>query len=1008
MRNKFTYCLIVLFVIVAHIASAQDEITVQGKVVDSADGLGIPGVSVLIKGTATGTQTDSEGNYSITASADATLTFSFISYKRQEIPINNQTTINITMESESEQLDQVVVIGYGTAAKRDLTGSIARISGQEIAERPAMNPVANIQGRVAGVQITNSGRPGAQPDVRIRGTNSINGAAPLYVVDGILNDNIDFVNPADIESMEVLKDPSSLAIFGVRGANGVIAITTKKAKEGQINFNFNTNTGFRNVADRMKLANGDQFRTLFDDQRRNEGSDPYDYSLYNANTDWQDEIFQTGAITLNNLSVSGATEKNRFYMGLGYQYEEGMIKNEALNRINVTINDQLEVTDNFRAGINFTGYRAELPFERDVNGAIRAAPISPVYNEQYDAFYSLPDFQRPQIRNPMAAVELLDNTQVMRNYRAVGSVFAEVDFLQHFTFRTNLLADYGFDQRRAYTPIIDLLIPTASGEPDYQRVEQITRVEAHQNIYSKIQTDWLLTYKNSFGDHNLTATAGFTSYYDSFEQVDAGRTQGQGAPIPNDPRFNYVGMGSLDSQTGDGFAWERATLSYLVRGLYNYKGKYLLNASFRRDGSSAFRSSGNRWQNFGSVGVAWVLSEEDFMQSLEFVNNLKLKGSYGILGSQNTGTGDADDDNENRYPAYPILVANSSAVFGNALYPAYEPEYIADPNLRWESIRSWEVGLEFNAFNNQLYVEGAYYNKDTRDMLVTVPGILGTRPGLSNVGSIRNNGIEFAASWDQRIDEDWSYNISGNITTINNQVTSLAGEGYQIFDGISRTTAGFPIGYFFGYEMDGIYQNEAEVAALPNNINPATPGDIRFRDINGDGVITEADRTIIGNPSPDFTLGFSARVKYKQFDLGAEFMGVYGNDILRNWNRQAFTQFNFQEHQLGRWTGEGSTNTEPVLSNTRPNNRLVSSYWIEDGSFLRLRNLQLGYNFSQEFLQKIRLKALRVYLNAQNPFTWARNTGFTPEIGGSAISFGVDAGTYPVPAVYTLGLNLNF
>lgn len=1004
MRNFFTCCLMVIALLSFSDSFAQENITVTGKVTDSLDGLGIPGVSVLVKGTNQGTQTNAEGDYSISAPANATLVYSFVSYRRKEIPVDNQESINVVLSMMSEQLDQVVVIGYGTAAKRDLTGSITTIRGEDIADRPAMNPVANIQGRVAGVQITNSGRPGQQPDVRIRGTNSINGAAPLYVVDGILNDNIDFVNPADIESMEVLKDPSSLAIFGVRGANGVIAITTKQAKEGQINFNFNTNTGFKNVAHRMRLTDGNQFRMLFDEQRQNQGVAPYDYSLYNANTDWQDEIFQTGAITLNNLSVSGATEKNKFYMGLGYQFEEGMIKNEALSRINVTLNDQLEITDNFRVGINFTGYRAELPFERDVEGAIRAVPIAPVFNEEYGLYYSMPEFQRPQLRNPMAAVEVLDNTQVNRNYRAVGSVFAEVDFLQNFTFRTNLLADYGFNQNRAYTPIIDLYIPTASGDPQFQRVEQITRVQGSQDIYTKVQSDWLLTYRNSFGDHNLTATAGFTSYYDSFEQIEAGRTQGQGAPIPNDPRFNYVGMGSVDSQTGNGTAWERATLSYLLRGLYNYQGKYLLNASFRRDGSSAFRSSGNRYQNFGSVGAAWVISEENFMEPLEFVNNLKLKGSYGVLGSQNTGTG----DNENRYPAFPILLANSSAVFGNNIYPAYEPEYIADDNLRWESIRSWEVGLELNAFNNRLYVEGAYYDKDTRDMLVTVPGILGTRPGLANVGSIRNSGIELAASWDQKLDEDWSYNISGNITTINNRVISLAGEGYQIFDGISRTTAGYPIGYFFGYEMDGVYQNQAEIDAMPNRINTAAPGDIRFRDVNGDGEITEADRTVIGNPSPDFTYGFSGRVRYKQFDLAAEFMGVYGNEIFRDWNRQSYTQFNFQEHQLGRWTGEGSTNSEPILNDGRPNNQLVSSYYIEDGSFIRIRNLQLGYNFSQELLSRLNLKGLRIYINAQNPFTWANSTGFTPEIQGDPISFGVDGGTYPIPAVYTMGLNLNF
>src|SRR5690606_15609503 len=342
---------------------------------------------------------------------------------------------------------------------RDLTGSIATVKGSEVADKPATNPIASIQGKVAGVQIVNSGRPGADPDIRIRGTNSINSVKPLYVVDGILNDNINFVNPADIESMEILKDPSSLAIFGVRGANGVIIVTTNQAKAGQLNFNFNSTVGFKNVQDRMALTNADQFNLLYDEQRANQGAEPYNYALWQANTDWQDEIFQQGILNYNNLSVSGASEKNKFYMGLGYNIDQGIIKNEQLNKIQLTVNDQLSITDNLRFGINFSGYRSELPrddafYNSIVGSPVRAAPIAPAYNAEYDLFHTLPDFQRAQIRNPLVSVMDLSDVSIPREYRAVGNVFGEVDFLKNFTFKTAFLFDYGFNHGRTYEPLI--------------------------------------------------------------------------------------------------------------------------------------------------------------------------------------------------------------------------------------------------------------------------------------------------------------------------------------------------------------------------------------------------------------------------------------------------------------------------------------------------------------------------------------------------------------------------
>jgi len=997
--KMITYCLAAsLFFLTTHI-HAQELITVSGVVLDAETGETIPGATVKAKGSDAGTQTDIDGTYSLQVAADEILVFSFISYTTQEIPVNKQTRIDVNLETSSQELDQVVVIGYGTATKRDLTGSIATVEGEDVANKPASNPISSIQGKVAGVQIVNSGRPGSEPDVRIRGTNSINSVKPLYVVDGILNDNINFVNPADIESMEILKDPSSLAIFGVRGANGVIIVTTKQAKAGQLNFNFNSTVGFKSVQDRMDLTDAAGFKLLYDEQLANEGNPAYDYTYWDANTDWQDQIFQQGLLNYNNLSVSGASEKNKFYMGLGYTTEEGIIHYEKLNKITLTINDELQVTDNLRFGVNFNGYRAQLPQERSVVSAVRAAPIGPVYNDEYGLYHTLPDFQRAQIWNPLIDIMDRKNTAINREYRAVASIFGEIDFLENFTFKANFLADYGFNQGRSYSPLINAYNPDIGGDEKIDPLNRVTSVSQNQNIFTKIQTDWLLTYKNSFGDHNLTATAGWTSYYNSYESTNAARTQGSGDPIPNDPDKWYVGIGATDTQTGNGTAWERATLSFLARALYNYKGKYLLNASFRRDGTSGFYKYGNQWQNFGAVGAAWVLSDEEFLLDNNTIDRLKIKGSYGVLGNQNTGG--------NQYPLFPLLIAGNSAVFGENIIPAYEPSYIPDRNLRWERVHAWEAGFELAAFESRLSLEAVYYHKDTKGIIVTVPASLGVRAGLSNPGEVRNKGIELSTSWTQNFSEDLSLTIGGNLTTMDNEVTKLLDEGFNIVEGVSRTSVGYPIGYFFGYISDGIYQTNEEFRVSPTHPN-AQLGDIKFRDTDGNNTINEADRVMIGNPTPDLTYGFSLSFNYKGFDLGADFMGVYGNEIFRNWNRDPFAQFNFLEDRLGRWHGEGTSNWEPIMDSSRSNNEESSTYFIEDGSFFRLRNLQLGYNFEPELLSRLRLKSLRIFVNAQNMFTLTNSTGYTPEIGGSATSFGVDNGTYPVPTIYSFGVNLNF
>jgi TonB-linked SusC/RagA family outer membrane protein len=1001
MKTDLRSLLMLIFLFWTSVGYGQ-ELSVTGKVT-AEDGSALPGASVLIKGTTTGVPTDIEGNYTIKVpSNEAILVFSMIGMVTQEIAVGSQTVVNVSLKDDAKSLNEVVVIGYGTASKRDLTGSIVSIKGSEIADKPSANPMTSLQGKVAGLSVVNSGRAGQEPDIRIRGTNTINGVKPVYIVDGILNDNINFLNPSDIESIEVLKDPSSLAIFGVRGANGAIAVTTKKAKAGQLNVNFNTTLGVKQVSDRIKLTNAAQFKELYNEQLANQGNAAYDYTNWNADTDWQDQIFQNAFLNYNNISISGATEKNRFYMGIGTVSEQGLIKHEKYSKLTLNVNDEIQVNKSLKFGFTFNGYRAVPPVNKGVGGAILAAPIAPVMDQASGLYHSMPDFQRAQVFNPLVDVELQKGTTIAREYRAVGSIYGEWNFLSDFTFRASLYADYGFNTSRSYQPLITVYNPDIAGDNKNDQLVRQTRVSQNQNIYPKVQQDYLLTYKKSFENHDLTVLGGVTTYYRGFEGTGSSINQGSSFEIPNNPRFWYTdNVGDASTRLGSGSAWESATFSYLGRILYNYKGKYLVNASYRKDGSSAFVGSG-RWQDFGAVGLGWVVSEEDFFKSQSVFDYLKIKGSFGVLGNQNI-------DDKYRYPAYPTLTAANSGVFGDNIVAALQNEYIYDPNLHWEKVQASEAGIEFNMFKNRLAGEINYYNKRTKDILVVVPGIAGTIPGLSNLGEVTNRGLELSASWNQSVNDDLSFSIGGNLTTVNNKVRKLSTKGYEIINGASRTTEGYPIGYFFGYVADGIYQTEADFIQSPSSaVGDVFPGDIKYKDMNNDGIINEADRTNIGNPTPDFTYGASLSAKYKGFDAGVDMTGVYGNEIFRQWNRNTFAQFNYQEQRMDRWNGPGTSNWEPILNTSRSNNYLPSSYWIEDGSFFRIRNVQLGYNFSRTTLEKIKLKSLRVYVNAQNLKTFTNSTGFTPEIGGSATAFGVDSGTYPVPVIYTFGLNLNF
>lgn len=839
-KNLLITCVMLLFAITS---MAQNKITISGVVTDKT-GETVIGASVRVKGQESkGSITDINGKYQIVdVASNATLIFSYIGMREQEIAVNGRSTINVKMEEDSQLIDEVVVVGYGSAKKRDLTGSIVTVKADEIASKPSTNPLASIQGKVAGVQVVNTGRAGQDPEIRVRGTNSINGFKPLYVVDGLFTDNINYLNTADIESMEILKDPSSLAIFGVRGANGVIIITTKRAKIGKTMVNINSSVGWKVIYDRVGVTNAEEFKMLYNEQLISQGSDPYDYTQWTGNTDWQNEIFQTGFLTNNNVSITGATDKSKFYLGLGYVMEEGSIKTEKLNKFTVNLNSEYSVTDFLRFGFQLNGVRAKYPDAKGVDGALKAAPIAPTHDLESGLIHTLPDFQRAQVWNPLIETELRGAHNKSENYRVAGNVFGEIDILKNLTFKATFSMDYASSQGRSYSPLIYVYNPDVEGGKE--RLTERESVNQSKSTSLAAQSDYVLTYLGQFGNHGLTLTAGLTTNYNESSSLSGGRSQlaGYGILVGDDPdRWWLSTIDDVSTATNGGSQSDRFTMSYLFRALYNYKNRYLLNASFRRDGSSVFYKTGNTWDNFYSFGAGWVMTEEKFMQNQNVINFLKLKGSWGVLGSQNTGSS---------YPAYATIVSSGSAVFGDNIIAGKGPNKLISPTLGWERNYSWEVGFDMHMFNDRLQLSPVYYNKTTKDMLTSIPGIAGTVPGLQNVGEIRNRGFELSASWNDKIGEDWRYGLGANLSTIDNKVLSLVNKDYNIISGPSRVSEGYPIGYFYGYKVEGVYQNEDDIRFSPiNSVGSVTPGDLKFADVDGNGKITDNDRTMIGNPT---------------------------------------------------------------------------------------------------------------------------------------------------------------
>jgi TonB-linked SusC/RagA family outer membrane protein len=802
--------------------------------------------------------------------------------------------------------------------------------------------------------------------------------------------------------------------------------------------NFNTNYGFKKLVDKIQMANAEQFKTLFAQERANNGvTDPFDYTGLTANTDWIDAVTRTGKFSNNNLSISGSSERNRFNFGVGYTLDQGLIKHEQLQRLTLSIGDEFKVSNAIRIGVNVNASRQNNPYDATwvLDAARKVMPQISAGTKQYRVanpynvldtvnmdLYSLLDvgLQSSGVINPLLQVENEWDKTKSVEYRTVGSVFGEVNFLKNFTFRSTVYADMSSVNKRQYTPLYYGYNPRTN-EPELY--SQVTRIQEDDQDWRKFQQDHVLTFRKNFGDHGLTATGGFTTYYfGNFNRTGrASQATGPGAlPIPNDPRLWYISSGfqdpdNLSASSGQS---EYTTVSYLARALYNYQNKYFLNASFRDDASSRIPEK-NRHQQFWALGAAWDITKEGFMQSQRTFDFLKLKGSIGVLGNQTASTLEGTTLD---YPFYPNLRGGNVAVFGTNVFSAARQQYIPNPDLKWETVSAQEIGVELNAFQNRLHFEANYFNKTTNDLMTYVSrASLGLDDKLINGGSIRNWGEEFSASWNQNLAKDLSLNIGGNITFLKNKVVSLAEDlptgvlirGFQNNGSAeARTLPGYPIGSFYGYVVEGIYQSQTDILKSPvaSSLGAYRPGDFKFKDINGDGLITSDDRTVIGNPTPKFTYGGSVALNYKGFSLDIDVNGVYGNQIFRTWGslESPFQRVNYAAFQIDAWHGPGTSNWVPLVSQGDRFNYNGSTYNIEDGSYFRLRNVQLAYSFGRNTISRFKINNLRIYANVQNLKTWKNNYGYTAEYGGDATAFGFDNAGGALPVVGTIGLNVTF
>ena len=1045
----------VLFLLSFTLAAVYAQnIQIKGTVVSGTDNEPLPGVNVVVKGnTSTGTITDFNGTFTLSAPADAILSISYIGFKSQEIAVKGHKDIKIVLQEDSETLDEVVVVGYGVQKKSVVTASIAKVSADDLASTAPVRMDNALKGLASGVTVTSSsGQPGAAAQIRVRGVGTIrteNGAAdPLYIVDGMpLEGGLDYLNPNDIASIEVLKDAASGAVYGARAANGVILVTTKTGKIGKTKVTYDFSYGWQSAWKKRDVLNASEYALMINEGAINAGiapkfSDPYSYG---QGTNWQDEVFNNNAPMMNHqVSVSGASEKVNYLFSLGFYTQDGIVggnfDRSNYERLTLRSNTQytlfdeskernwlnsLKVTSNLSyARIKSTNFDDNSTWGTPLGSALALSPILNVYDEteeaikaQFDKYgttaeytpvydprngklFSIPG-EFGEMSNPIAKLSLPGDKHW--SHKFVANFSAELQLWDNLKFKTSYGADLSFWGYDGYRPLYYL----RSGESSTQ-----SSAYSRKEDGTVWQLENVLMYGKSIDKHSFSVLLGQSAKKSSGSYLYGSRNN-----ITNYSR-PYIdastGLAANADRDAAGAPSVDATLaSIFARASYNYDERYMLQVTVRRDGSSRFGPN-NHYAVFPSFSLGWNLTNEKFMNKRpNWLTTTKIRLSWGKNGNENIGNF-----------KYTVLTSpGNNAIFGSSenVINGVKASGLANPDLKWEESEQLDFGLDFGFFNNALTFTADYYKKKTNGMLMemNIPFYVGEAKPIGNVGKMENSGIELEAAYKFRV-SDWNFRVSANASYLKNKLIEYGNEsGWENLDSfqgtgdISRAENGKPFPFFYGYKTAGIFQNTDEVKAYKNDkgelLQPtAVPGDVRFVDVDGNGIIDANDRTDIGKGMPDWTFGFNLGVSWKNFDLNMMWQGTAGNDIYDATRRTDIATSNLPSWMLNRWTGEGTSNRIPRFVQGDNVNWQSSDLYVYDGSYLRLKNIQLGYTLPAALTQKVFISSLRFYVAAENLFTFTKYHGFDPEISSGGTSLGIDYGVYPQARVWTIGASLSF
>lgn len=987
----------------------QQAKTVTGTVTD-VSGEPIIGANIRIKGTTTGTITDIDGNFSIEAEPQSVIEVSYIGYLTQETVINNQKSIRFLLKEDTKTLDEVVVIGYGVQKKADLTGSVANINTEKLNTQSNANIGQALQGKIAGVDIVSQGgAPGSGTRIMVRGIGTLNNASPLYIVDGMYMNSIDHINPNDIASIDVLKDASSAAIYGSRAANGVIIVTTKEGSntEGKPIIDLSVNLGISTASKFLDMLDAKGWAEVTTIARQAIGKPALDMATDLANkpdNDWQDIMFRPTLMQNYNLSVKGGGKYSTYYTGLGYFNQDGIVKGTNYQRYNIQSKNDYK-RGIFSAGTNLIiSFSHDKPLHQELRGGmigtiLQSVPTLEKYDDTREGGYGGTYGDVVNIPHPLAIIDDNIMDRYNENVKIFANLYAQIELFKGLKYKLNLTPDFSFERYKNYLNKYDFGLATNS----------ITQLTERQRRRRNILVENLLTFDRTFGEHKISALAGYTYQDSRFRHIQA---YGEGLP---------QGLEEIDAATtnrsNEGNSWRSVLTSILGRVFYSYQNKYLFTATIRRDGSSKFGKN-NRYGYFPSFSLGWNVAEEKFMENVHWLDQLKLRGGYGVLGNQ-------EIDNY-QYSSTITTGINYPDGNGGLLQGAF-PKNFANPDIKWEETAMTNVGIDFMAFNNRLSLTADYYVKNTKDILLTVPIPIssgGANDPIRNAGKIRNNGFEFNLGWMDQPNPDISYGINLIGSFNKNKVIAMGSESGSIKGGstnqnitTSETKAGYPIGGYWLISTAGYFNSQEEVDAYAKDgkkIQPAAePGDIKFVDANNDGVINDDDRVFQGSPFPDFTFALNGNMRYKNFDLSIGLQGVLGNKIY-NATRQTLEDVtkgsNFLASCLDYWTPENKNASHPRLTWDDPNRntRAESDRYLENGSYLRLRSVQLGYTFPQTWF-KGAIQHARVYINAENLFTITSYSGYSPDVNADNANYrGFDNFIYPTNRTFMLGLNVTF